>query len=241
MGFLNSLMDSFTGAGAQKALTSAYNTQRSDLQSGFDQGKGYGEDYLNKSNSLMQGYADRGNSASNMYANLNGVNGADAAKTAWQGFQAPPGFQEAQDYANKQTQNSAAARGSMYGGNTMAALYNQNSAARYGAQNDWMSRLNGMGQQGYQASSGMADRTGQMGNSLMQGRMNLGGQQSQAAGQYGQGMAGASGALAQNMIGLGGVVMGGFSPGKSGTSPFGNMASGVNSLYKGAQSAAGYM
>jgi hypothetical protein len=233
MGFLNGLMDSFTGAGAKKELQKGRDQQQQFLQQGFDQGKGYGEQYLNQANGLMQGYMDRGQKASGMYGDLNGVNGADTARNAWSQFQAPPGFQEASDYAAKQTQNSAAARGSMYNGNTLAALYNQASGARYGAQNDWMNRLNGIGQQGYDATSQNANRTGQFGNALMQGRMGLGQQQSGVEGDYAKGMASASGSLAQNLIGLGGVVMGGFTPGKSGTSPFGNM-------YSSAKSMAGY-
>lgn len=213
MGFINDLVGGFTGANAKKELTKGYQQQRADLQAGFDQGKGYGEEYLGQANKLMQGYIDRGNKATDLYGNLNGVNGAEAARGAWQGFQAPPGFQEASDYAARQTQNSRAARGGLYNGNTLAALYNQASGARYNAQNDWMNRLQGIGNQGYDASSQNANRTGNFGNALMQGRMNLGNQQAGAAGQYAQGMAQAGNTLTQNMLGLGGLAVRAMAPG----------------------------
>lgn len=232
MGFLNDLVDGFTGAGAKRALQQGYNQQRQDLQQGFDQGKSYGENYLGQANSYMQPYIQQGQQASGMYGNLLGINGADQARQAWSGFQAPPGFQEAQDYAAKQAQNSAAARGSLFSGNTLAALYNQNSGARYGAQNDWLNRLQGMGNQGYQASAANADRTGMFGNALMQGRMNLGNQQSAAAGQYAQGMAGASSTLAQNMLGLGGLALKAFTPGVGGATAAGNIGNVLGSYFK---------
>jgi hypothetical protein len=206
MSALSNLWGGFTGSSANNALNQGYQQQRRDLQSGFDEGRGYGERYLSQANEYMQPYATQGRQASDLYGNLNGVNGADAARTAWQGFQAPPGFQEASDYGARQTQNSAAARGSMYNGNTLSALYNQASGARYGAQNDWLQRLNGIGQQGYAASSGMADRTSGFGNALMQGRMNLGNQLAGAAGQNAQGLAANSNTFTQNLLGVAGVA-----------------------------------
>lgn len=204
--------DAFTGAAQQRALRQGYQQQRSDLQNGFDEGRGYGENYLRDANGAMQGYIDRGNKASDLYSNLNGVNGADAAKGAWQWFQAPPGFDQAVTYANKQTQNSAAARGGMYNGNTLAALYNQSAGMRLGEQRDWMNPLQGIGNQGFTASQGNADRTSNFGNALMMGRWNLGNQLGQADQASGRDMAGAAGTGWQNfvnLLGAGGRMWGG--------------------------------
>ena len=221
MGFVNDLIGGFTGSTARRALQQGYQQQRQDLQQGFDQGRDYGQNYLGQANAQMQPYIQQGQQASNLYANLNGVNGADQARQAWGGFQAPPGFQEATDYAGRQTQNSAAARGSMYSGNTLKALYDQSAGMRYGAQNDWLNRLQGMGQQGYAASGANADRTSQFGNALMAGRMNLGNQQSAAAGQNAQAMAQNANTLTQNMLGLGGLALRALAPGAGGMAGMG--------------------
>ena len=233
MSFLNDLVGGFTGSTARNALRQGYQQQRQDLQTGFEEGRGYGENYLARANSMMDPYARGGQQAYDLYSRLNGVGGADAARSAWAGFQAPPGFQEASDYAGRQTQNSAAARGSMYSGNTLAALYNQASGARYNAQNDWLNRLQGMGQQGYAATSANADRTSQFGNALMAGRMGMGNNLANAAGQNGQAMAQNANTLTQNMLGLGGMLVGGFTPGRNGTSAFTNIASGVRNALGG--------
>jgi hypothetical protein len=75
---------------------------------------------------LYQPVLETGDKARTTYATAVGLNGGEAQAKYYQDFQADPGWQAAQDYAQRQAGARAAAQGQGLSGNTLAALAKSN-------------------------------------------------------------------------------------------------------------------
>lgn len=218
MGFFGS----FFGSDQRKDIENANRQATSSLTQGRDAALGE----YRTAEGYMQPYAQQGQQANALYANSIGANGLGAQQQAFSQYAGSDPFRAAnQLYAAKADQNRYNARGWSGNASLAAARASQERGAT-----DWnahLTRLAGMGQQGMQASGSMAGiRTG-MGD-LQSG---FGQQMAGNAVNYGNAMASSRNIGTQNMLGLGGMLLGGFSPTKDGTSAFGNMASGVGRGY----------
>lgn len=140
---------------------------------------------------MGQPYLDAGSDALDMYRASVGLNGIDAQKAFYQGFQTDPGFQASQDYATRGLENSNAIRGRGYGGNVIAGLGDYLQKNMLGAYQTRQSQLGGLvdtgrGTLGTIASAGMTGAANQ-------------GQALQNAGYYqGAGLANAGNAFMQD-------------------------------------------
>lgn len=208
MGFFGS----FFGDDQRDDLAKAKQQSDAALKSGYDNANGYyGQAY-----DLYSPYAKSGQTASTMYNNALGVNGTDAQKQFMDGYKSYDPFrQENEDYATNSLLRGYRAQGMVDSGTS--ALAAARASLQRGSQdyNSYLDRLNGVGQQGYQATGQQAGiRSGQADLAYGYG--------SQTAGNdinYGNAMAASRSTGINNLIGLlgagakayGGAPRGGYS------------------------------
>lgn len=128
---------------------------RGDIRKGYkqanqllDQGFGQSQDYYNQASGLFDPYMQQGGQAASMYADMLGLNGADA-RTAAQGvLTSDPLFQGQLAADSNAMLRNLNARGQGAGG--LSALAGQRVLQQnYG---NWLDRYNQAGQQGFQAA-----------------------------------------------------------------------------------------
>lgn len=212
------------------ALTSGYNTARGDLNTGSS----------NAINALSP-YMRQGQAGYDRYASALGVNGRQAQQGVYDDYQSDP-FQQASRTAGQNVLNQIRAKYNAAGQGTQSGnLYNdlnrQSQDLESARQQQYLAHLQGLGQTGYGAASNIAGihqntGAGLAGLASQYGRDTAGVEGgyyaglNQADAQYNQQkMQGANNLL--NLIGsAAGMTIGGFAPGMSGMSAFGNMARG---------------
>lgn len=125
---------------AQNALTSGYNTGRTSLASIGD---------------LYQPFYDSGKSASAMYTNALGLNGAAGNKAATDAFQASPGYEWQVNQATDAALRKANASGLGASGNTLASLATLGQGLANQEWGGYLDRLSGQQAVGMQAATGI--------------------------------------------------------------------------------------
>ena len=175
---------------------------------------------------VYQPYVDYGGTGLGRYSDLLGINGADAATAARQGFQASPGYQYQLEQGLRAVDAGAASRGMLRSGATIKA--EQTLGANLANQDfgNYLGRLNNLAGVGLQAAGGQADTTRTF-NALLgsqssgQQQTTVGAAQNQASiyGNTGQQIGDALGGAVKN--GLYAYANGGFGGGGGGyTSAF---------------------
>ena len=109
-------------------------------------------------------YTATGTNANTMYANALGLNGATGNTAATNAFQTSPGYNFQLQQGTQALDRSAAGAGNFGSGNAAAALdqYGQGLANQnYG---NWLSNLQGLGQQGLAAATGQTGREQSLAN-----------------------------------------------------------------------------
>lgn len=200
MGFLSSIMDSFSGKSAKRELDKGIAAVGKGRDSAVDAYKQYGD----RAQGYLQPYREQGGKAFGLYGDTLGVNGAGARDSAQGLYLSDDILQKQLALQQKQRGWSSNARGE-YGSGVDALAASRVNLQNYG---NWQNQLNGMGQQGQQAATTSASIDQQTGAGIAGAYQNATGQE---AGLYGQ-KAQASNALAQNVIGLGGVAASFFNP-----------------------------
>jgi hypothetical protein len=229
MGFF---ADLFGGASGKRAANQAAEAQSAYINTGYDRAeKATGQGYSD-ARGYIDPYIQSGRRASTGYENalgLNGRGGYDEAMGQFGMYAAPE--QDATRNALSAVMrryNAGNGGGGPSGGLNLAVA--RTAADRYAqTRNGWLDRMNGMGQQGFQASqagAGLATDYGKRMADYATGRATglantetqriMGVQQAKQQGQ--NNMLKAVGGAAQ-------LAMMGFSPGPGGTTPFANMAS----------------
>jgi hypothetical protein len=189
MGFLDSLTGSNIGKATTKAigqngaiLSNLQNAGNSIIDTGEQKSAGA----LTQAVDNYNPYLTAGKSATDMYSNAVGLNGADGNAAATSAFQAGPGYQFQLDQGTQAALRGASAAGMLNSGNTLTALSQYGSGLANQEYGSWLDRLNGLSGQGLSAASGAA---GALGNeaSLYQGTADdrLGLESSVAQGQMG--------------------------------------------------------
>ena len=122
----------------------------------------------------LTGYSDQGQSANKLQADLSGANGQAAQQAAYAAYQSSPAMQYQMEQMQRSTEQSAAARGGLLGGNVLQEL--QRNAAGIASQ-DYQNQFNNLSQvtnTGLQAAGQIGQLRGQqagiLGN-LEAGRM----------------------------------------------------------------------
>lgn len=160
------LLDSFTGSAQRRDVTQRTQQANALLEARRQEAAGQLDDYLGRSTAYLDPYISSGSGANKLLQDALGINGLDPQRAYYSGFINDPGFQAELDAGRRQVERSAAAKGNLASGNTLAALYNQGLTAQRGAFQDRLTRLSGLGSQGFQGASTAAGLTNQTGNAL---------------------------------------------------------------------------
>lgn len=154
-----SLVGGLIGAGGAKKGAAAAEAGLRAGQAAFDgqadRAEGFVGQGYDKGLAYINPYVTGGRSGYDLYLSALGVNGADAQKKFYSGFQDDPGFAAALAQGQKQIEHSAIFGGRGDSGATMKDLYAYGENQRLGAYRDRLDRLSGLGQMGLQAG-GMA-------------------------------------------------------------------------------------
>ena len=168
MSFLGSL---FGGNDIEKANKQA----QAALGKGKTEGLGYLDTalnsalpYLQQGTALYQPYTQTGGQANTAYANALGLNGAAGNASATAAFQSAPGYQFQLNQGLDALDRRASAHGMLNSGNTNADTINYAQGVANQGYGDYLSRLQGLGSQGLQATQGQAAGLGSISN-LYQG------------------------------------------------------------------------
>lgn len=123
------------------------------LQQGYDRAQGN----YSTAQGMYRPYAEQGQQANTMYGNALGLNGVDAQKSFGQNYAASDPFrQQNADFATNALMRQYNARGQTYGGSTDLAISRANLERGSQDYNSYLNRLQGQGQQGYQATGAQA-------------------------------------------------------------------------------------
>lgn len=219
-----SLWGAFTGSDARRYAQDAYNRNSREMQTGYDRSMGYqGQGYQSAVNRLSP-YAQAGQQGQQAYTNLLGMGGAEAqrgARTAYEGFN--PYLGSDMSMADKAISRRSASMGMMDSG--MNALARNRAAMEMGTRdfNSYADRLQGLGQQGFQASNLLAgyDQNNAAQQIAIENALRNGNVQNST--QFGNAQAQAGQGAFNNVLGLAGLGLNAFMPGVGGRSPIGNI------------------
>ncbi len=203
MGIISSLVDGFTGKGAQKRLDQGLAQGTAALGQGRDAATGAIKSGGQEARGYLQPYREQGGRSYGLYGDTLGVNGADARKSAQDLYLSDDILQQQLALQQKQRGWHSNSRGG-YGSGADALAASRINLLNYG---NWQNRLYAAGQQGQQAATTTAGIAQNEGNAL--GSVHSG---------YGQGMAGLydsygkssaanANTLTQNILGLGGLAV----------------------------------
>lgn len=200
-----SFWGSFTGKSQRRDIENAYQGSVGDLERGYNEASGIGQNYFNQGLNYLSPYIQRGNDADLVMRNALGLNGRDAQAGYYRDFQTDPGFQSEVDAGVRALDRSATARGGIYSGAAMKAVQGFGQQKMGDAYRNRFNALAGYGQQGFQASQAAAGMTGNMGNTMMGLRYGWGQQQAANRINYGNASAASQNTPWNNILGLGGL------------------------------------
>jgi hypothetical protein len=171
-GDVNKALDASLGAVNQGyntsvgAVNQGYGQGRADINQGYGQARGDITGARDTSLSYYDPYAQAGQAGSQSYADALGLNGQEGIARSQQQFQVGPGYQFAMDQGLTGIERTAAARGELGGGGTTLdqIKYSQGLANQEWQQ--YLSRLQGEQELGYNTAGAQANITGQAGTAL---------------------------------------------------------------------------
>lgn len=134
------------------ALDAAQPQSLAALGQGFDQAR----DQYGQASAMYQPYADTGLKAFNQYADATGVNGQGGYDASVNNFRAGPGYQYRVDQALDQVQRRAGSTGTLSSGNTLASMSDRAGHMADQEYDQYLGRLSGLGQVGYNATGAQA-------------------------------------------------------------------------------------
>jgi len=158
---------------ARKGLARAGRAAEGDLRAGYDDALGFLDQGHGDASKYLTPYVDSGQAGQKLYHDALGINGGEAQKSYHDDFQDDPGFQDGVDYSLNQVERSFANRGGVNSGRAMIALADNARKAKYGAYQDRLSHLRGVGELGFNASRGLADLAYNTGTNKASYRTNL--------------------------------------------------------------------
>lgn len=164
MGFFSS----FFGNDQKNAINAASKQATGYLKTGYGEAKGALDAGYGQAQGYMQPWATNGQADQTMYRNALGLNGSDGSATAMDAYRVArnPYAQYQQDQTTNAMMRNYNARGMGMGGTAALAAARANNEQGYQDYNNWLARLQGLGQQGYGAAQGMAGIASQHGGQL---------------------------------------------------------------------------
>lgn len=119
---------------------------------------GYNKDItaIKTAQHMFDPYAQTGLAAFNQYANASGVNGQAGYDQVVDNFRASPGYQYQVDQATDAVARKASSLGALGSGNTMQAVSDRAGHMADQEYDDYLGRINGIAQTGYNATQAQA-------------------------------------------------------------------------------------
>jgi hypothetical protein len=197
---LSGFFSDFLGKSQQKDLANS----KAQADAALGQGYGTAQGNYKTAQGMYDPYRQQGQQANALYGNALGLNGVDAQKAFGANFAASDPFrQQNADFANNSLMRQYNARG--MGNSGTAALATQRASLERGSQdyNNYLNRLQGQGQQGFQATGAQAGLEQGMGD-LAYG---YGQQQAGNAINYGNALAQSRSIGVNNLMGMGGLAL----------------------------------
>jgi hypothetical protein len=155
--------DDITGKTAAEAAEQAGRERAAGYRAGYgkavghlDAGLSAATGYYNKARALFDPYAQAGQQGLDVYLGSLGIGSPEQRSAALNAFQTGPGYQFELDEANRAIERSAAARGNLSSGNTLAALNDRAVGLANQEYGNWQNRLAGLGTMGLQATGQQA-------------------------------------------------------------------------------------
>jgi hypothetical protein len=207
-GIFGDLIDSFTGAGAKRALREGMDNQIRTAGETRDQQIGATKAAGTEARGYITPYAEQGGRSYGLYNDTIGLNGADARSRAQDLYNSDDMLARNRALDLKRSGWAQNASGNFNSGTAALA----DSRIRMQGYGDWQNRLAQGGQMGYSAAGNLSGIAQNEGNALAGVYGNYGNAVGNAYGQNAQGMAQANNAFAQNIIGLGGTLVRAFNP-----------------------------
>jgi hypothetical protein len=218
-----SFFDSFTGKAQAKDIKKTSKEAmgyldtgaagaRTDITAGADKAYGY-----------LDPYAKTGTGANARLANYLGINGPDAQREAFAGFEHDPGWIASRDAGIDAMDRSATARGGLYSGSAIKGVYDYGQKNMLDAFDRRFNALSGVAGTGASAAGAAAGVASNTGNALGNLTFGLGQQKASNAINKGNALAATKSIGVNNLMNLGGLALkatgwGGFGvPGKTGT------------------------
>jgi hypothetical protein len=199
---------------------------RRDINRGYQQGQGrfaqagqtYGDQY-NRAQGRYDQYAQSGQQANSLYGNYLGLNGGDAQRDAFSGYQESPYANFDRDRITQASMRANNARGT--GGSGVEALATSRALREYGTQglNTYLDRLQGQQGMGLQVANAQAGNDMRYGDQMGQ----LAGQRAGLDTQRASALAGTRSMGLQNAMGIAGLGLSAFMPGAAGLSAAGSL------------------
>jgi len=221
MGFIQDV----SGASQRRDARAGAARQRTELQAGFDKAMpAITSGYL-KAHESISPFLQAGVKANQLYSDTLGINGADA-RTAAQNIYMTDDILAKIRQADLKAQGRADNAVGRFDSGTGALA---DSAIRLKDYGGWQALLKGEGDKGGQFALSDAQLNAQEGNDVANLTYGNAQQMAGVTGQETTNVAGSRSILPQNLLSLGSVLVGGFTPGKSGATPFGSMASSIGS------------
>lgn len=148
MSLFTSILNAFSSQKAAKAEKRA-----AQAASGIQQ-----QQYEETRNDLAP-YRNSGAGANTQYSDLMGINGGEARNAAFSNYQQDPSYAWQRQQAIDAVQGSAAARGSLFSGNTLRSISDRTQNIANTDYSNYLQRLSGLSNQGENAAA----QTGQFG------------------------------------------------------------------------------
>lgn len=236
-----SLWGAFTGSDARRYATDAYNRNSREMQTGYQNSLGYQNQGYQSAVNRLAPYEAAGRQGQTAYSNMLGLNGADAQRGARAGYEGwNPFLGNDLSMADKAISRRSASMGMMDSG--LNALARNRAGIEMGSRDfyNYNDRLQGMGQQGFQAANmlagydqGNAQNLIGIENALRNGNV-------QNSTQFGNAQSAANQGFLNNVLGIAGLGIQAFAPGPRGAgSAAGNAYNAFSGMFGGGANSVG--
>lgn len=232
MSFFGGLWDSFTGKAQADAIKEGTAQANAEVKRGTENAAGLRKDYFNQGMGYLQPRLQSGQDAEKRYRDAIGLNGPDAQRAYYADFQHEPGYEAELNAGIKAIDRSAASRGMLRSGQNVNAIADAGRRWANTAYNNRLGQYANMFTRGDQASNLAFAGTNQLGDNLAGDQLNQSNALAGNAINQANALAAAKNTPWNNIIGLGGLLVGGFTPNKTGNTAFGNMGNALNNIWR---------
>lgn len=196
------LFDAFMGNSQRKDLEAANAEARAALEQGRTESIGTRNEFLGRSTELLQPQIGVGADAINKLRVATGLEGEEAEAEYLNSLRDDPRLQESLTQELGQIEDSAAARGGLFSGNTLKALQDRTALRVGDVRRDRVNELFGLAGIGAGATSQAAGFTQQTGQDIADTQFGTGQLRANNAVNFGNAMAESRGIPINNLLGL---------------------------------------